>query len=284
MALLNPIPAENPGQGDAAPYVAAPVTGSNLTIQEVDGSPAGVCTTLVLPNGTLTIVGSVATYTPAGGSSSNDPYKAFRALLLHYVGYETQTSTLIDSSPFARAVSTGGVIDTFNYRFGGGSWFNSANSALYTQIGSGALTGMNPGTGDFAIETQFLYDDAASFPVVFHATGSHTGRFYLAIYPGGKRLYVQFNGADWMFSPINQLKLNAWQHIMWARISGVSYMFINGFLVAFQGDTNDYQIGTSGVAIGIGFGGNANFRMQETSMIIGAGPSASFPNPGAMYT
>lgn len=68
MGILNPIPAENPGQGDAAPYVAAPVAGSSFTIQEVDGTPAGVCTTLVLPNGTLAIVAGVATYTPAAAS------------------------------------------------------------------------------------------------------------------------------------------------------------------------------------------------------------------------
>lgn len=70
MGILNPIPAENPGQGDAAPYQAAPVTGSSFTIEEVDGTPSGVCTKFVLPNGTLTIVAGVATYTPTGGAAS----------------------------------------------------------------------------------------------------------------------------------------------------------------------------------------------------------------------
>jgi hypothetical protein len=41
--------------------------GSGLTIEEVDGSPTVSATKLVLPNGTLGVVGTVATYTPAGG-------------------------------------------------------------------------------------------------------------------------------------------------------------------------------------------------------------------------
>lgn len=41
--------------------------GGGLTVTEVDGTPSGTVTTLVFPNGTLTIVGSIATYTPAGG-------------------------------------------------------------------------------------------------------------------------------------------------------------------------------------------------------------------------
>ena len=39
-----------------------------LTIEEVDGSPTVGATKLVLPNGTLGVVGTVATYTPAGVS------------------------------------------------------------------------------------------------------------------------------------------------------------------------------------------------------------------------
>lgn len=42
---------------------------AGLVIEEVDGAPTGTPTKLVLPNGTLSIVGGVATYTPAGGSS-----------------------------------------------------------------------------------------------------------------------------------------------------------------------------------------------------------------------
>lgn len=43
--------------------------GSGVTIEEVDGTPTVTATKLVLPNGTLGVVGSVATYTPASASS-----------------------------------------------------------------------------------------------------------------------------------------------------------------------------------------------------------------------
>jgi hypothetical protein len=44
-------------------------TGGNLTVEEVDGSPTDAAITkIVFPNGTLSIVGHVATYTPSGGA------------------------------------------------------------------------------------------------------------------------------------------------------------------------------------------------------------------------
>jgi hypothetical protein len=45
--------------------------GSTLTIEEADGSPTGSATKLVLPNGTLSYVGTVATYTPTAGGSTD---------------------------------------------------------------------------------------------------------------------------------------------------------------------------------------------------------------------
>lgn len=45
-------------------------TGINsITFRELDGSPTGSANTLVLPNGTLDLSGSTATYTPAGGGT-----------------------------------------------------------------------------------------------------------------------------------------------------------------------------------------------------------------------
>lgn len=45
--------------------------GGTITVEEVDGTPSGAVDTLKLPNGTLAIVGSVATYTPAGGGGTS---------------------------------------------------------------------------------------------------------------------------------------------------------------------------------------------------------------------
>jgi hypothetical protein len=50
--------------------------GTSLTVEEVDGTPTVAATKLVLPNGTLGVVGTVATYTPAaggGGTTWLDP-------------------------------------------------------------------------------------------------------------------------------------------------------------------------------------------------------------------
>lgn len=52
--------------------------GTLATIEEVDGSPTdSAVTKLVFPNGTLAIVGHVATYTPAAGGSAPDEYEVF---------------------------------------------------------------------------------------------------------------------------------------------------------------------------------------------------------------
>lgn len=44
--------------------------GTTITVEEVDGSPTGSVSKLVLPNGTLSIVGSTATYTPSGSGTT----------------------------------------------------------------------------------------------------------------------------------------------------------------------------------------------------------------------
>lgn len=42
--------------------------GGTIVVEEVDGAPTGSIDTLVFPNGTLSIVGSEATYTPASSA------------------------------------------------------------------------------------------------------------------------------------------------------------------------------------------------------------------------
>lgn len=56
--------------------------GGALTVEEVDGTPSGVVDTLQLPNGTVSIVGSVATYTPAVGSTPAHAYYDLLCALL----------------------------------------------------------------------------------------------------------------------------------------------------------------------------------------------------------
>ena len=54
--------------------------GTTITVEEADGSPTGSVSKLVLPNGTLSIVGSTATYTPAGGSGPTHSYVGYNTV------------------------------------------------------------------------------------------------------------------------------------------------------------------------------------------------------------
>jgi hypothetical protein len=54
---------------------AVPAGGGSLTIEEVDGTPSVAATKLILPSGTVSVIGTEATYTPAGGGSAGDLIK-----------------------------------------------------------------------------------------------------------------------------------------------------------------------------------------------------------------
>lgn len=54
--------------------------GTTITVEEVDGSPTGSVSKLVLPNGTVSIVGSTATYTPSGGSGMTQAYEGYNTV------------------------------------------------------------------------------------------------------------------------------------------------------------------------------------------------------------
>lgn len=67
--LINVVDPTSNQHGATKKYVddaiAGVVGGGVMTVEEVDGSPTVVASKLVMPNGTLGVVGSVATYTPA---------------------------------------------------------------------------------------------------------------------------------------------------------------------------------------------------------------------------
>jgi hypothetical protein len=54
--------------------------GGALTIEELDGSPSVAATKLVLPNGTLSVTGTEATYTPTGGGGATISSGAYASL------------------------------------------------------------------------------------------------------------------------------------------------------------------------------------------------------------
>jgi hypothetical protein len=64
-------------------YTTEPETAAtSITVEEVDGSPTVAATRLVLPNGTLGVVGTVATYTPAVSSIGDHALWKRKAALL----------------------------------------------------------------------------------------------------------------------------------------------------------------------------------------------------------
>ena len=67
--------------------------GTTITVEEVDGSPTGAVTKLVLPNGTVGIVGATATYTPTAGGGGG------------LVLLEQQTASASASLNFAASIS-----------------------------------------------------------------------------------------------------------------------------------------------------------------------------------
>jgi hypothetical protein len=78
-----------------------------LLVEEVDGSPAGAATKIKFPNGTLAIVGGVATYTPAAGGGYtqgarvfNNSTQSLTAGVTLYSDYDTEeydTDTIHDA-------------------------------------------------------------------------------------------------------------------------------------------------------------------------------------------
>lgn len=61
---------------------ALTLASSGLTVEEVDGSPTdNAVTKIVFPNGTLSITGHVATYTPAGGGGGGDLVRIAQTVL-----------------------------------------------------------------------------------------------------------------------------------------------------------------------------------------------------------
>jgi hypothetical protein len=65
---------------------------SALTIEEVDGTPSVAATKLILPNGTVSVTGTEATYTPAGGGGSG--------LYSAYLCYQDQKTSGTDGGTF----------------------------------------------------------------------------------------------------------------------------------------------------------------------------------------
>jgi hypothetical protein len=129
--------------------------GSTIVIREVDGVPSVVADTLVLPNGTLTFVGAVATYTPTGGAGTVTsvglalPVSVFSIAGSPVIGAGTLTGTFIVQTAgtvFAGPVGGAPAVPTFRVLTAAevtvadaGNWFTGTEVETVLQE-LGALT------------------------------------------------------------------------------------------------------------------------------------------------
>lgn len=123
--------------------------GSSLTVEEVDGSPSVAASKLVFPNGTLGVVGTVATYTPAAGSGTFYEQPTVTNYGATFSGSGTSTAVTIS------APTTGDKLIAIVYAVGRGANSITETNVTWTQryTGNGnssfleVWTGVCSGTG-----------------------------------------------------------------------------------------------------------------------------------------
>jgi hypothetical protein len=157
-----------------ATFAVPPGTGggSALTIEEVDGTPSVAATKLILPNGTVSVSGTEATYTPSGGGSGD-------WTLIASVVRGSNGTISFTSIPgtykhlmlvFAGRIASGAATSNLEFQL------NGDTGANYDFTGSGTATGQNQGrlavsTGDASAAglvgglTAYFFDYART---VFH--------------------------------------------------------------------------------------------------------------------
>jgi hypothetical protein len=144
-------------------------SGTNLTIEEVDGSPTVAATKLVLPNGTLGVVGTVATYTPTGGGSLTEAYVGYNT-----IGGSWETGAVNEWAIAKQIVLANDCLIT--------------NVDVYLQLGS---------AGTMAGPAAALYADSAGAPgQILYAPAERGGP--IVSQPATTPLWFGCNGLGWV--------------------------------------------------------------------------------------
>jgi hypothetical protein len=147
-------------------WVDPSTLGGGLVIEEVDGAPSVTATELVFPNGTLGVVGTVATYTPATPGSTVD---------IEDEGAAEGAADTIDFTGAGVSVTFAGGTATVNIPGGGGGggldWDleideNGTSFANFTSV-----SGTWSSNGTEIIQT----NNAASFVKCYHTTKAQIG-------------------------------------------------------------------------------------------------------------
>lgn len=109
-----------------------------ITAQEVDTNPSGQVDKIVFPNGTLSIVGKTATYTPVGGAAT---------LTTKETDGTPSVATTTLNFPNGTLTDNGSGAVTFGYTAGNGLTLTTGTLAV------GAGTGITANADDIAVDT-----------------------------------------------------------------------------------------------------------------------------------
>lgn len=157
------------------------------------------------------------------------------ALLLHLDGANNST-TFTD----VRGATITGVgsphISTANFKYGGSSLqLDGTSSYLVTPVS--AAYGL--GTGDFTIEGSFNATDLGRNSQCFLDTRSAGASTQVkpTIFVQSNQILFYSNGVQRAAASVSA---NTWYTVAWSRVSGTSYFFLNGTLIASVADTFDY--------------------------------------------
>ena len=181
----------------------------------------------------------------------------------------TSTATVTDGSAApATITNNGSSLYNSTSPFSGGTdgslFFNTTSQ--YLSVPSNAAYDF--GTGDFTIEC-WLYgvtDPGASSGYNLIFCSPQTNSYTLLTY--NSAIYLNFNGANFLYTATGLITQNVWYHIAVVRQSGVTKIYLNGVSRASIADTNNYS-GSPSRSIGPSAGGTAGFYMTNTRIVKG---------------
>lgn len=140
------------------------------------------------------------------------------------------------------------------------AWSNTAwqlnNGAIYDFNGSSSYIDMptssfiNPGTGDWSVETWVNPSSISGIDIVFASQSSNSGGFFGTGFSGGVPFSTSFNGSTRPGATHSQtLSTGVWYHIVGGRRSGTFFISVNGNIV--NGSTTSDSLTSGDPRIGI---------------------------------
>ena len=211
----------------------------------------------------ITITGGVVITYPA------DPYWANVSFLSETTSTSTQTNnTFLDGSTnnftiTRQGSTTQGSFTPFTVANGasystttnGGSSFYNGTNAYLTAPANAAFTF---GTGDFTIELWMYLTTVGTNQVIFDMRpAAGTAGLYPVLYMNSSTITWYINNVARITGTVSTA--NVWTHVVVARSSGVTKMFLNGVQAGSNYvDTNNYI--SDSPTIGAGYNGSGNLR------------------------